>query len=612
MKQRIWYILKTYLLTVAIFAIAKVVFMLSYHHAHSFAFTDICQVIWHGLSLDLSTALYFLIVPWLLTVASLWLPIKAYIFKGYYILMALAFSLAFVADTSLYAFWGFKLDASCLDYLSTPTEAMASVTTLYLLVRILLILLTFFLIFMAYSRLCGTPATRTALTGREDGSHGSRGRLSLEACIYALMIPFIIIGIRGGIGESTTNIGQVYYSQQQFLNHAAVNPVFSFLASFEKTASYIPDYHFDDDEKCQQVIHELFSTESINSDTLLNTTRPDIVIVLLESAGELFAPFMPHLQSLKQQGVRFDSCYANSWRTDRGTVCTWSGFPSFPTSSVMKMPSKSRQLPSIARTLQAEGYHTTYLYGGDINFTNMRSYLLSTGFERLHWQKDYTLEEQKSAQWGVRDDITCNTLYDLITHEKSPFLIGYSTLSTHDPWDVPVKIRDNEIENAFSYLDQCINTLVERLKKTPQWRNLLLILLPDHSMDFNGISEHDVRRNHIPMVWIGGAVKAPKTVSVICNQTDLPATLLGQLQLSHRQFRYSRDVLSKNYTQPFAVHTFNNGISVIDPSGFALYDLNTQKTAVEHSPVSQQLIYRGKMVLQAATEAIKNMNKTTP
>ena len=612
MKQRIWYILKTYLLTVAIFAIAKVVFMLSYHHAHSFAFTDICQVIWHGLSLDLSTALYFLIVPWLLTVASLWLPIKAYIFKGYYILMALAFSLAFVADTSLYAFWGFKLDASCLDYLSTPTEAMASVTTLYLLVRILLILLTFFLVFMAYQRLCGTPATRTALTGKEDGSHGSRGRLSLEACVYALMIPFVIIGIRGGIGESTTNIGQVYYSQQQFLNHAAVNPVFSFLASFEKTASYIPDYHFDDDEKCQQLIHELFSTESINSDTLLNTTRPDIVIVLLESAGELFAPFMPHLQSLKQQGISFDSCYANSWRTDRGTVCTWSGFPSFPTSSVMKMPSKSRQLPSIARTLQAEGYHTTYLYGGDINFTNMRSYLLSTGFERLHWQKDYTLEEQKSAQWGVRDDITCNTLYDMIIHEKSPFLIGYSTLSTHDPWDVPVKIRDNEIENAFSYLDQCINTLVERLKKTPQWKNLLLILLPDHSMDFNGISEHDARRNHIPMVWIGGAVKAPKAVSVICNQTDLPATLLGQLQLSHRQFRYSRDVLSKNYTQPFAVHTFNNGISVIDPSGFALYDLNTQKAAVEHSPVSQQLIYRGKMVLQAATEAIKNMNKTTP
>jgi hypothetical protein len=114
------------------------------------------------------------------------------------------------------------------------------------------------------------------------------------------------------------------------------------------------------------------------------------------------------------------------------------------------------------------------------------------------------------------------------------------------------------------------------------------------------------------MVWIGGAVKAPKAVSVICNQTDLPATLLGQLQLSHRQFRYSRDVLSKNYTQPFAVHTFNNGISVIDPSGFALYDLNTQKAAVEQSPVSQQLIYRGQMVLQAATEAIKNMNKTTP
>jgi phosphoglycerol transferase MdoB-like AlkP superfamily enzyme len=416
------------------------------------------------------------------------------------------------------------------------------------------------------------------------------------------MIPFIIIGIRGGIGESTTNIGQVYYSQQQFLNHAAVNPVFSFLASFEKTASYIPDYHFDDDEKCQQLIHELFPTESINSDTLLNTTRPDIVIVLLESAGELFAPFMPHLQSLKQQGISFDSCYANSWRTDRGTVCTWSGFPSFPTSSVMKMPSKSRQLPSIARKLQAEGYHTTYLYGGDINFTNMRSYLLSTGFERLHWQKDYTLEEQKSAQWGVRDDITCNTLYNMITHEKSPFLIGYSTLSTHDPWDVPVKVRDNEIENAFSYLDQCINTLVERLKKTPQWKNLLLILLPDHSMDFNGISEHDARRNHIPMVWIGGAVKAPKAVSVICNQTDLPATLLGQLGINHDAYTFSRDVLSKTYTHPVAIHTYDDGFTMIDSTSFVNYDFISDRIVKTQGNGYERLIQQAKAILQAATK----------
>ena len=83
------------------------------------------QVVGHGLSLDLSTALYFLIVPFLLTIVSVWVKVPRWLFYGYYAIIGLAMALAFVADTSLYPFWGFKLDASCLQYLDTPTEAMA-------------------------------------------------------------------------------------------------------------------------------------------------------------------------------------------------------------------------------------------------------------------------------------------------------------------------------------------------------------------------------------------------------------------------------------------------------------------------------------------------------
>ena len=596
MKERMWYILKTYLLTVVLFIIAKIVFMLSYHATQDFGIADLLQVIAHGLSLDLSTALYFVSLPWLLTLVSFWCRVKGIIFRCYYIFIAFAFALAFTADTSLYAFWNFKLDASCLGYLSTPTEAMASVSAGYLIVRLLIVIIVTLAITLLYNRCCRFPQDKKALKPWR------------SIVLLVVSIPLIIIGVRGGLAESTTNIGQVYFSQNQFLNHSAVNPVFSFLSSFEKTASYIPDYHFDSDEACEKTIAALFPTESIDSEQLLNTTRPNIVVILMESAGEVFASAMPRLQQLKKEGVDFSNCFANSWRTDRGTLCTWSGFPSFPTSSIMKMPSKCRQLPSIASTLREEGYHTSYLYGGDINFTNMRGYLVSTGFERLHWMKDYTQEEQKTAKWGVRDDITFNTLYDMITHEKSPFLIGFSTLSTHEPWDVPTRHLDDETENAFYYLDECIDTLVKRLKKTPQWQNLLLILLPDHSMDHKGIGEYDIRRNQIPFVWIGGAVKEAKTIPTICNQTDLPATLLAQLGLPHQQFRYSRDVLSKNYTQPFAVHTFNNGISAVDSTGLALYDLNTQKTMLEPK-ANSPLIHRGQMVLQAATRDIKNIDQ---
>ncbi|MBR1388531.1 MAG: sulfatase-like hydrolase/transferase [Prevotella sp.] len=598
MKCRVSFLLKTYLWTVLVFIIAKVAFMLFCHEGHVFTIADVWQVITHGLTLDLSMSLYILIVPFLVCFVSIWWnkgKMLGRILSGYFVIIALALTLAFVADTSLYPFWGFKLDASCLQYLETPTEAMASISTGYLLTRLVAFLVIAALIYKGLPTFPISPSLNFSISP------------SLETIGYILIIPVLIIGIRGGLAESTTNIGQVYYSQDQFLNHSAVNPVFNFFASFEKTANNIVDYHFFDEAECAQLMEGLYDTTSVDSDTLLNTQRPNIVIVLMESAGSVFEGAMPRLAQLKQEGIDFTECYANSWRTDRGTVCTYSGYPSFPTSSVMKMPKKTDQLPGIASALQEQGYHTSYIYGGDINFTNMRGYLIATGWEQLTWMADYSLEEQQTAKWGVRDDITFNTLYDQIM-QMAPgehYLIGYSTLSTHEPWDVPIKQYDDEIENSFYYLDQCIGDFIDRMKATPQWKDLLIIFLPDHSRDFREINEMDQLRNKIPMVWVGGAVKAPRQIEQTCNQTDLTATLLGQLQLPHDAFRWSRDVMSRSYKYPFAVHNYNNGYSLVDSTGFMAYDLDSRRVIADKSTDSERLKRMGKAILQATTKDLK-------
>lgn len=603
MKSRMLFLLKTYLWTLLVFIIAKVVFMLCCRENHAFTIADVFQVIRHGLTLDLSTSLYILIVPFLLTMASVWYKPRwmGSVLKVYFAIIALAMALAFTADTSLYPFWGFKLDATCLQYLETPTEAAASVSAGYLLIRLVALLVIAYVIFRGFPDSPDNPEILEKL-----GKTALCKRIG-ETAVNLLLIPAIIIGIRGGIDESTTNVGQVYYSQDQFLNHAAVNPVFNFLASFEKTASDIVDYDYYSQTECDQLMEGLYPTTSINTDTLLTTTRPDIVIILMESAGEVFAEAMPYLQQLKQEGINFADCYANSWRTDRGTVCTYSGYPSFPTSSVMKMPTKSSNLPGIASTLRQEGYQTHYLYGGDIDFTNMRGYLIATGWEQLTWKTDYTLAEQNTAEWGVRDGITFETLYQMISQEhKSHFLYGLSTLSTHQPWDVPIKKYDDETLNAFYYLDHCISDFVGKLKNTPSWDNLLLIFLPDHSMDFRNITETVQLRNKIPMVWAGGAVKEPRRIEATCNQTDLVATLLAQMQLPHEEFPWSRDVLSKSYQYPFAVHNFNNGYSLIDSTGYMVYDLDSRRVIANKSTDSQRLERMGKAILQATTKDLKN------
>jgi len=600
---RFFYLLATYLLTVLIFLAAKLAFMLSNADAHPFTVGDVFDVATHGLTLDLSTSLYCLIVPFLLSVVSLWTTGRwlRRILTAYHLLLAVVLSLAFVADTSLYPFWGFKLDASCLQYLETPTEAMASVSSGYIVVRLVVLLLVASLIFAAYQRTVRLLRTPSPLT--------SDSRSAYFGLIAALLlVPVFIIGIRGGLDESTTNIGQVYFSQNQFLNHSAINPVFSFLSSFEKTASHIVDYDYYSQQECDTLMAGLYPATRPSADTLLSERRPDIVIILMESAGEVVADAMPRLQRLKREGINFSRCYGNTWRTDRGTVCALSGYPSFPTSSVMKMTGKTRHLPSIARTLGRAGYETSYFYGGDINFTNMRGYLVGAGFSQLTWKKDFTMDQQNTSKWGVRDDIMFDAVTDyLLQPHDRPQLIGFSTLSSHEPWDVPIHKLDEPIKNSFYYLDDCIHRMMERLRQSPRWQQTLVILLPDHSIDYGSIDKFSPRRDLIPMLWVGGAVRQPRDISVICNQTDLAATLLAQLGLPHDDFLWSRDVLSPDYTYPLAVHNYNNGFSMTDSTGFMVYDLDVGRTVFQTSADVRRLERIGKAILQATTRDLKDL-----
>ena len=611
MKNRTIYLFLTYLWTVLLFILAKVGFMFYCHEGHAFTISDVWQVIAHGLSLDLSTALYFLGIPFILAIISIWWShiILKKILYIYFIIISSAFALAFVADSSLYPFWGFKLDTSCLQYLSTPNEAAASVTGTYLFIRLLAVIAITLLALYGYIKIYNLYVKLR----KANQPHYKIPQKILATVVYVLCIPLIVIGIRGGLGESTTNIGQVYYSQDQFLNHSAVNPIFSFFASLEKTGSVNVEYHFMDDEQCEQIIREYYNTQSVDVDTLLNTQTPNIIVILLEGCGGTFteigghADITPNLNQLTKEGIYFTNCYGNTWRTDRGTVCAWSGYPSFPSMSVMKIPAKSRTMPNIAKTLKEErNYETFYLYGGDINFTNMRSYLIEGGFQTLKWQKDYTAAEQKTAKWGVRDDITFKTLYEVSTTLKSPYIIGFSTLSSHAPWDVPIQKFDDEIFNAMHYLDLCLGDFMQKFRKTEAWKNTLLILLPDHGIPHKNTGENTRLMNHIPMIWTGGAIKEPRRIEQVCNQTDLAATLLGQLGLNHDNYFLSRDVMSKTYTKPFAIHTCTEGYSMYDSVSFVCYDMISDRVVVEEGRKNPELLQRARAILQAAS---KDLNK---
>jgi phosphoglycerol transferase MdoB-like AlkP superfamily enzyme len=175
-------------------------------------------------------------------------------------------------------------------------------------------------------------------------------------------------------------------------------------------------------------------------------------------------------------------------------------------------------------------------------------------------------------------------------------------LSSHSPWDVPIRHFDDEVLNAFYYLDQCVGQFVDRLRKRDDWDNTLIVMLPDHGIVNDGLDESNPLLNHIPMIWVGGAVKESRRVEQICNQTDLPATLLGQLGINHDAYTFSRDVLSKTYTHPVAIHTYDDGFTMIDSTSFVNYDFISDRIVKTQGNGYERLIQQAKAILQAATK----------
>lgn len=607
MKKRIAYISLYFFTVLLIFILQKPLFML-YNGSieKGFGFADYMQVMIHGASLDAATAGYLTAFPFLLVLISIWFrkfPLKKILY-GYYILAAALISIIFVVDMALYTFWGFKLDASVFLYIDSPKEALASVSVGFILLRVLAILLL--IVLNCWVLLKITPSVLTVTRKR---IAGTAGMLLLGGVLFII--------IRGGVTESTSNIGQVYFSNEPFLNHSAVNPDFSLLSSMGKSQDFASEFNFFDEEKRAALFDGLYPTTDGDSIIqVLNTKRPNILIILMEGFGGAFVEPLgglpdvtPHFNRLSKEGIFFTNCYANSFRTDRGTVCTFSGYLGLPTASVMKIPAKSRTLPAIAEGLSKAGYKTDFLYGGDINFTNMKSYLLSTGYQRLTANTDFSLAEQTSNAWGVNDDITFEYLYNQLRNrkEEGPWHTAFLTLSSHEPFEVPYHRLEDKIPNAFAYTDECLGKFIDRLKQTPAWKDLLVICLPDHGFYYPREGSNAMPRfYHIPLLWLGGAVKQPMQVDKIMNQTDLAATLLGQLGLEHTAFTFSRNVLGSDYKYPFAFYSFNNGFSFRDSTGVTVFDNNSGSILFNEPEADESRLDKGKAILQTVYDDLGN------
>lgn len=626
MKQIIWFV-KTYATFVVLFVLQKPLFLFlekgSATQPVDNIFTELPAVIWHGLPLDLSMAGYLSVIPGFLSIAVVWLKrdLVKPIMNIYFIIASLFITCSFVLNASLYPYWKYPLDSTPLFYFFTsPADAIASVSIWQVILSIvILIVLTIGVWFtlrmrgekrQQYSRYSyGYGGLGSSKRNRFDNFDRHRGRTSI---ILLLLTGLLFLPIRGGITVSTMNTGQAYFSQNAYLNHSAVNPLFSLFESITHQEDFASQYRFMKDKEADKIFATMTSTSDENTYPLLNEATfkkgtPDILIVIMESFANDIMPSMGSykdvavcLDSIAQQSILFTRFYANSFRTDRGMVSILSGYPAQPTTSIMRYPRKTSQLPSIARNLaKYKNYKTTYYYGGDADFCNMRSYLVSQGYQHIISDANFPIED-KLSKWGVPDHILAAKMMEDIKaqqNEKRPMLRILQTSSSHEPFEVPYhRLKDKRL-NAFAYTDSVMGTIVREYRKLPRWKNTLIVFVPDHVGGYKeNLNDHDRSRYQIPLILAGGAISRPMKVGIIGSQHDIAATLLGQLGVEHREFTFSKNMMS-DATPKFAFFAVNDAFGIVSEENSLIYD-NRAKRIVYDKGEKGFNLKRGQAYLQ--------------
>lgn len=619
--KRVARITITYLTFNILFALQKPLFFLvtqncSVYHIDT-PWNTIWQTILHGHNLDTSLSGYLCLFPTLILIASIYIHerFSRTAWNVYMGLVALLISMTFILNVCLYPYWRFPLDSTPLFYFfSSPADAFASTSIWISIIGVVLTLLL-------------TTGIWLTLRWKNPKKHQPIERHRWRECICLFCIlGLLFLAIRGGVTVSTMNTGKVYFSKNIYVNHVAVNPMFSLMESLTHQEDFGSQYRYINEREA----HDIFKTMQYQGDkntyALLNeqarsSARPtDIVLVIVEGlANDLLPSIGSHkdvavkIDSIARQGILFTNFYANSFRTDRGLVAILSGFPAQPVHSIMKYPAKSAALPSLARSLnQAQGYKSVYYYGGDVDFANQRSYLVSQEYQTIISDKDFPISD-KLSKWGVPDHILAKKIIEDIKQEKDkgPWFRVLQTSSSHEPFDVPYsRLKDKRL-NAFAYTDSVIGNLIRQYRKLPQWKHTLIIIVADHVGAYKEqLDNYDITRYQIPLILTGGTIRQPMRINLVGSQNDIAATLLGQLGINHNDFLFSKNMMSDR-SPHFAFFTVPDAFGIVTKDNAAIFD-NKSKRTVFKKGKDKGDVKKGKAYLQTLYNVIDGLSSNRP
>jgi phosphoglycerol transferase MdoB-like AlkP superfamily enzyme len=603
-------LLRQLLFWIVFFALARTVFLLYNFQELStdkIPFWDIISGYWFGLKLDIATACYFLVIPLLIVLVqsvftTRWLNKVNRIYTAVLIVL---FSLITATELGIYPEWGTKLHYKALMYITHPTEIYQSSNSLTFFILLLITIVMSFVGIFLYRKFFYKEVRFTY--------HYWMRPLG----IILIAVPLMFIGMRGGIQQIPINQSQSYYSKYNILNLASVNSGFNlFISVSENMANFNKNpFELYPKKEAEAEVKRIFYTPSDSTLDLLTTKRPNVVLIILESwSADLIESLggtpgiTPQFHKLEKGGVLFTNLISSGTRSEQGMACIFGGFPGHAISSITVQPDKYPKMPSLPKVLKKQGYQTSYYYGGQLIYGNIKGYIMSNGFDKVREVYDFGNDVIK-GKLGVHDEFVLERQHKELNATKEPFFSALFTLSSHSPFDQPMpemlhwNVKERQYLNSAYYTDDCLGKYFAKVSKEPWYKNTLFILVADHSHGSNKDWPRSTPMfHHIPMLFYGDVIK-PEYRGIKCDHLgghhDLAATLLHQLNVDAKPFRWSIDLL--NPTSPaYGYFSFEEGVGWVRKSGYFAYDERMKHYYQLRLPANEKdsILKEGKSFLQ--------------
>ena len=400
-------------------------------------------------------------------------------------------------------------------------------------------------------------------------------RLSLSTCVIATpLVAIVAVGmVRSTLDHRPVNASVAAFSQDSMVNQLPLNSPYTLIyALYERQRDAdrerIRYGEMDDDEVLSIILAEAGIAPSDQLDPSSPTLRRqeatlprdkplNLVVILEESLGAQYVGALggldltPELDKLYDEGIAFDHLYATGIRSVRGIEAVMTCITPRAQLSVVKLGETQNNFFTLASLLERNGYRTSFIYGGESHFDNMRQFFMGNGFQTVLDENDYE-DPLLVAPWGVSDEDLFNRAHaEFSKAGEQPFFSLVFTSSNHSPFEIP----ENRVEvsphgpraTAIKYADYALGRFFDKARQSDYWDDTVFLVVSDHGVGINGGTLVPVERFRIPGVIVGGTIE-PRRVPGTTSQIDLLPTLLSLIGVSSEHPCIGRDLTLPEYS----------------------------------------------------------------